>query len=487
MLALRTHRMPSWAVRSPAQGHTASCGRVGLWPDLGPAHSSHPKPGACAQVPAATPAWRQSTQASCPARTVSENPASMRLPLPSGETRCPLRPSPPPPTSRSPSLPGLRGPLAQSEPTAATPWVSLHPVHLGWVLFPFIYLFKVCFCTGGSPRSPVLGTPSTVGIPRMLDERRPHSSPSSQHQLTFHSAGLEPSEAGHPPAHGRQAVRASEGRLQRLGGSPRAAATSGGVPTATLRGREGTPLGRRWSHLASGDKPLGLRNVSVVSGCSRRFRTSRHVGPPCGQTVRREGSRRQDSGWSGQASWSVTGPWGCGDQVAWRPLAADAATEVLCPATTPGTLLEAATPLRARPAHHVVPHRLGGQRHVTDKQAPSLAPTSPGPARLAAPGCVALMPRVVRVHSRAAPRIGPHLRPPLLASQGSRTVCSLCQVPGRPHRFCLLLAPQAGAQWGASGLLLHLPLANFNSFCPYWKNLSLLRITWARDSTLPIS
>lgn len=132
---------------------------------------------------------------------------------------------------------------------------------------------------------------STVGAPRMLDERRPHSSPSSQHQLTFHSAGLEPSEAGHPPAYRRQAVRASEGRLQSLGGSPRAAATSGGVPTATLRGREGTPLGRRWCHLASGDKPLGLRNVSVVSGCSRRFRTSRHVGPPCGQTVRREGSR----------------------------------------------------------------------------------------------------------------------------------------------------------------------------------------------------
>lgn len=191
----------------------------------------------------------------------------------------------------------------------------------------------------------------------------------------------------------------------------------------------------------------------------------------------------------------MTGPWDCGDQVAPRPLAADAVTEVPCPAATPGTLplwraappLEAATPLRARPAHHVVPHRLGGQRHVTDNQAPSLAPTSPGPARLAAPGCVALMPRVVRVHSRAAPRIGPHLRPPLLASQGPRTVSSLCQVPGRPHRFCLLLAPQAGAQWGASGLLLHLPLANFNTFCPYWKNLSLLRITWARDSTLPIS
>ena len=191
----------------------------------------------------------------------------------------------------------------------------------------------------------------------------------------------------------------------------------------------------------------------------------------------------------------MTGHWDCGDQVARRPLAADAATEVPCPAATPGTLplwraappLEAATPLRARPAHHVVPHRLGGQRHVTDNQAPSLAPTSPGPARLAAPGCVALMPRVVRVHSRAAPRIGPHLRPPLLASQGPRTVSSLCQVPGRPHGFCLLLTPQAGAQWGASGLLLHLPLANFNTFCPYWKNLSLLRITWARDSTLPIS
>lgn len=100
----------------------------------------------------------------------------------------------------------------------------------------------------------------------------------------------------------------------------------------------------------------------------------------------------------------MTGPWDCGDQVAPRPLAADAVTEVPCPAATPGTLplwraappLEAATPLRARPAHHVVPHRLGGQRHVTDNQAPSLAPTSPGPARLAAPGCVALMPRVVR-------------------------------------------------------------------------------------------
>ena len=92
--------------------------------------------------------------------------------------------------------------------------MSLHPVHLGWVLLPFIHLFKVCFCPGGSLRSPAR---STVGAPRMLDERRPHSSPSSQHQLTFHSAGLEPSEAGHPPAHRRQAVRASEGRFRASG------------------------------------------------------------------------------------------------------------------------------------------------------------------------------------------------------------------------------------------------------------------------------
>lgn len=127
----------------------------------------------------------------------------------------------------------------------------------------------------------------------------------------------------------------------------------------------------------------------------------------------------------------------------------------------PGTLplwraappLETATPPRARPAHHVVspPPGWATPRDGQPGPAPSLAPTSPAPARLAAPGRIALVRWVVRVHSRAAPRIGPHLWPPLLASQGLRTVSSLCLVPGRPHHSCLLLAPQAGGQWGASG------------------------------------
>lgn len=301
MLALWTHRIPSWAVCSPDRGHTASRGRVGLWPDCGPAHSSSPKPGACAQVPAATPAWCQSTQASCPARTVSENPASTWLPLPSGETRCPLRPSLPPPTSTCPHCLSSGGPQLSQSPPRRPPWVSLHPVHLGWVQptsagsspprGPFIHLFKVCFCTGGSPRSPGLGTTSTVGARRVLDGRRPHSSPSSQHQLTFHLAGLEPSEAGQPLLMGGRPSRRQRRDVYSASGvvhGPRL--PQEGCP-APPSGRGRTPLDRRWGHLASGHKPLGLRNVSVVSGCSCRFRTSRQVGPPCGQTVRREGSR----------------------------------------------------------------------------------------------------------------------------------------------------------------------------------------------------
>lgn len=169
----------------------------------------------------------------------------------------------------------------------------------------------------------------------------------------------------------------------------------------------------------------------------------------------------------------MTGPWGCGDQVAWRPLAAGAAAEVLCQAATRKLLELSRFGVGPRPWRQPRPCGLAppitwfpppGWATPRDGQpgpAPSLAPTSPAPARLAAPGCVPLKSRVVRVHARAAPGIGPHLRPPLLASQGPRTVSSLYQAPGRPHRSCLLLAPQAGAQWGAAGLLLHLLLANF--------------------------
>lgn len=157
MLALWTHRIPSWAVCSPDRGHTASRGRVGLWPDCGPAHSSSPKPGACAQVPAATPAWCQSTQASCPARTVSENPASTWLPLPSGETRCPLRPSLPPPTSTCPHCLSSGGPQLSQSPPRRPPWVSLHPVHLGWVQpsqGPFYTLVQSMFLHWWLPEVP---------------------------------------------------------------------------------------------------------------------------------------------------------------------------------------------------------------------------------------------------------------------------------------------------------------------------------------------